>query len=536
MVERNHVEGAEPLAKRMGVHERGELAREFAVASAPQPRFPTVFEGGQVQFFQSRRQVTSPIAMQVGARLTPRNHERLIEQGDGGFEIPRSARRPTQSDQTLELAHVDRGGLRPEPVPARHRLDQRLDLRSGAQNLSEVRDIQMDGGDGPIGRILRPRPSISAATDTGRFASWRRRASTDRCLGPPSASSVSPSINTNGPSNPNLTRSSLQSPPDRTVVATRRRVSGEGHPSLSLAPPLRNGTTVTTFDVTPMSRALGAEVRGVDLNTVSDADIEQIRALLLEHLVLFFPGQAITLDAHVALGRRFGNLEINPNLPGPAGAPPEVVELKASFGGIADEWHTDVTFLPQPSVLSILNYVTGPALGGDTMWSNQFLAFSELSLPMQELLRGLSALHDATPHGKPEMTAIHPVVRTHPESGREALFVNEHFTRRIVEMSYAESQMLLDHLRQWSSQARFTVRYRWTPGTIAMWDNRCTQHFVVNDFDGERIIQRVTVLGDVPTGPGPRWEPFVSAQIGAASIHDRPLDRHLASARSLVSP
>jgi taurine dioxygenase len=286
---------------------------------------------------------------------------------------------------------------------------------------------------------------------------------------------------------------------------------------------------MTSLEVTPLSRALGAEVRGIDLNAATHDDIEQIRALLIDHLVLFFPGQQITLDAHVSLGRQFGELEVNPNLPGPDGGPPEVVELRASWGGTADEWHTDVTFLPQPSVLSIMHFVDGPGLGGDTMWSNQYLAFSELSAPLQELLRGLSALHDATPHGKPEMTSIHPVVRIHPESGREALFVNEHFTRRIVELSFSESQMLLDHLRQWSSQERFTVRYRWTPGTIAMWDNRCTQHFVVNDFEGERVIQRVTVLGDTPSGPGPRWAPFTSAHRGAASLHDLPLTRHLST-------
>lgn len=281
--------------------------------------------------------------------------------------------------------------------------------------------------------------------------------------------------------------------------------------------------------VEKLTKALGAEVTGLDLNDLSAADLDQIRALLLEHLVLFFPGQDITIDGHVALGRQFGDLEINPNLPKPDGAPAEVVELRASWGGIADEWHTDVTFLPQPSVMSILHFVTGPDLGGDTMWSNQYLAFSELSAPMQDLLCGLTALHDATPHGKPDMTAIHPVVRTHPESGRNALFVNEHFTRRIVEMSYPESLMLLDHLREWSHQERFTVRYRWTPGTVAMWDNRCTQHYVLNDFEGERVIRRVTVLGDVPAGPAARWPPFVSTRAGAASVHDDPLQRHLAN-------
>lgn len=284
------------------------------------------------------------------------------------------------------------------------------------------------------------------------------------------------------------------------------------------------------LEVDRLGAALGAEVRGLDLDHATAEDVAAIRALLLEHLVLFFPGQDLSLEGHVALGRLFGELEIHPNLPRPEGGGPELVELRASFGGIADEWHTDVTFLPSPSVLSILHHVTGPAIGGDTMWANQYLAFSELSPALQELLSGLSALHDAAPHGKPEMTAIHPVVRTHPETGRQALLVNEHFTRRIVEVSHRESQVLLEFLRGWSTQERFTVRYRWSPGTVAMWDNRCTQHVVVNDFVGERIIQRVTVLGDPPEGPGPRWEPFVATRASTASRYDAPLRRHLREA------
>ena len=166
------------------------------------------------------------------------------------------------------------------------------------------------------------------------------------------------------------------------------------------------------------------------------------------------------------------------------------------------------------------------------MWANQYLAYSELSQPLKDLLSGLTALHDAAPHGKPEMTAIHPVVRIHPETGLPALLVNEHFTRRIVELSHAESAMLLGHLREWSTQERFTVRYRWTAGTVAMWDNRCTQHYVVNDFEGERIIRRVTVLGDAPVGWGAQWEPFVAARTGAAARHDEPLRRQLRDIRN----
>ncbi len=279
----------------------------------------------------------------------------------------------------------------------------------------------------------------------------------------------------------------------------------------------------------PLGRALGAEIRGLDLDKATGDDVAQIRRVLLDHLVLFFPDQQLSWAGHVALGRKFGDLEIHPNLPGPEGGPPEMVELRASAGGVADEWHTDVTFLPNPSVMSIMHMVQCPDLGGDTMWANQYLAYEELSDPMKDLLTGLTALHDATPHGKPEMKTIHPVVRTHPETGRRSLLVNEHFTRRIVELSHGESEMLLGYLCDWSTQERFTVRYRWTPGTVAMWDNRCTQHFVVHDFDGERIIQRVTVLGDSPSGDQPRWSPYVSSRHGAASLHDLPLSRHLTS-------
>ncbi len=166
-----------------------------------------------------------------------------------------------------------------------------------------------------------------------------------------------------------------------------------------------------------------------------------------------------------------------------------------------------------------------PPYGGDTMWSNLCQAYDELSPPMQELCDGLTALHDATPHNKPEQMAVHPVVRVHPVSGRKALYVNEHFTRRIVEMNATESDVLLRYLTAWVQKPRFTIRYRWRENTIAMWDNRATQHFVLNDFDGERVIQRVTIMGDRPEGVGaPRWQPWVRpGRLSATSRHDRQL-------------
>ena len=299
---------------------------------------------------------------------------------------------------------------------------------------------------------------------------------------------------------------------------------------MSTAP---SATATSTPTVTRLSAALGAEVDGLDLDTATVDNVATIRELLLEHLVLFFPNQSLSLDGHVALGRKFGDLEIHPNLPNPDADHPEVVELKASFGGIADEWHTDVTFLPNPSVMSIMHMVACPEVGGDTMWANQYLAYEQLSAPLRDLVDGLHAVHDATPHGKPEMSSMHPVVRVHPETGRRSLMVNEHFTRRLAELSHDESQAVLSYLVRWTVREQFTVRYRWTPSTVAIWDNRCTQHFFINDFTGERIIQRVTVLGDEPNGPvGPdgderRWPAFGSDRMSAATMHDRILRGHV---------
>jgi taurine dioxygenase len=239
------------------------------------------------------------------------------------------------------------------------------------------------------------------------------------------------------------------------------------------------------MQVTRLTAALGAQVHGLDL---ASADAELIRQLLTEHMVLFFPNQPLDHHAHVAFGRQFGPLEGHPNLSNPFPEYPEILELAASRGGVADEWHSDLTFQTQPSILSILNMVKCPPVGGDTMWANMVNAYDGLSPPMRDLCDGLTALHDAAPHGRSDLTSIHPVVRVHPLTGRKSLFVNEHFTRRIVEMSHEESDSLLAYLRRWVSNPRFTVRYRWTQGTVAMWDNRCTQHFVINDFEGERVI------------------------------------------------
>jgi taurine dioxygenase len=284
------------------------------------------------------------------------------------------------------------------------------------------------------------------------------------------------------------------------------------------------------LEINRLSGSLGAEVRGLSLAQAGPGEAERIRALLLEHLVLFFPDQHLTPDEHIAFGRLFGQLESHPNLK-LGGERPEFFELRASggAGAIADEWHSDLTCQDQPSLLAILHMVKCPPFGGDTYWANMYKAYEQLSAPLRELCDGLTALHDASPHHRPEQMAIHPVVRVHPETGRKSLFVNEHFTRRIVELSHEESDTLLRHLTRWAKTHRFSVRYHWTAGTIAMWDNRCTQHHVLNDFEGERVIQRVTVMGDKPKGANPpKWEPY-SAAFSAASWRDHKMQQFIKS-------
>ncbi|MCK9924673.1 TauD/TfdA family dioxygenase [Frankia sp. AgPm24] len=293
-------------------------------------------------------------------------------------------------------------------------------------------------------------------------------------------------------------------------------------PAGSVAPEL-------PFDVVPLSGTIGAELRGLDLRTLDDTQIAAIRAAWLHYKVVFFPGQDLTPSEHLAFARRFGApTEGHPVIPGLADQP-EVFEidysvarqLAATYGRIGGvsrglHWHTDVTFVARPPLGSILRAVVVPPAGGDTLFSNQEAALADLSPALRGFLGTLTAVHD----GEDQFRAIldlvgeghwegksftklesveHPVVRTHPETGRRSLFVNPGFTTRIKELEIAESDALLAFLYQHSVRPEFTVRYHWQPGTIAFWDNRATQHAVVGDFgDAHRVIQRVTLRGDEP--------------------------------------
>jgi taurine dioxygenase len=291
--------------------------------------------------------------------------------------------------------------------------------------------------------------------------------------------------------------------------------------------------TATKLEVRRLSGVIGAEIHGLDLHQpLDEATVAAVRAELLRNRVIFFPGAHLTPAEHVAFASNFGELTPgHPVIPG-LDEQPEVFEidytvtrnLQESYGKVVDtnsrtkanglDWHTDVTWVERPPMGSILNAVDIPEAGGDTMWSNQAAAFDALSDAMKSFLRGLTALHDGTDsfgrffeklggtwEGDPieKLTAVHPVVRTHPETGEETLFVNKGFTRRIVELTDDESTSLLRHLYAHSVKHEFTVRYHWTAGDLAFWDNRATMHSVIGDYGTDhRRIQRITLRGDVP--------------------------------------
>jgi taurine dioxygenase len=274
------------------------------------------------------------------------------------------------------------------------------------------------------------------------------------------------------------------------------------------------------LSIAPISGALGAEVRGLDLEHLDDEGFSSLEQALLDHLVVFLPDQHLSPEGHIALARRFGEIEVHPYLQKLDPDHPEIVVLEGDAGAIADVWHTDVTFSTSPPIASILQMVTLPRSGGDTMFSNQYLAYEGLSAPVRDLLDGLTAVHTAAVYGHPDQRAEHPAVRVHPRTGRRSLYVNRQFTSHFPQLQRGESDALLSYLCGFSEQPRFQCRYRWTEGAIGIWDNRCTQHYAVNDFEGPRRIQRVTVLGDLPEGDPPRWERWQPQRMSAAVATD----------------
>ncbi|RON05250.1 taurine dioxygenase [Pseudomonas brassicacearum] len=277
---------------------------------------------------------------------------------------------------------------------------------------------------------------------------------------------------------------------------------------------------MSSLTITPLSTALGAQISGVDISQpLNVKQRDAIEQALLKHQVLFFREQPINPQQQARFAANFGELHIHPIYPN-VPEQPQVLILDTAETDVRDNavWHTDVTFLPTPALGAVLSAKLLPEFGGDTLWASGIAAYEALSVPLQNLLQGLTATHDfvksfplerfgTTPEALAQWEAArkknpplsHPVIRTHPVSGRRSLFVNEGFTTRINELSETESEAILKLLFAHATRPEFTIRWRWQENDVAFWDNRVTQHFAVDDYrPARRVMHRATVLGDVP--------------------------------------
>lgn len=267
------------------------------------------------------------------------------------------------------------------------------------------------------------------------------------------------------------------------------------------------------FTVRPLTGSIGAEIFDVDLRDIDDDLIAELRRAWMDHKVLFFRDQDLTRDQHVAYGAAFGELEVHPftdNLEDH----PEIIVLESTpekFSA-AESWHSDVTFRECPPLGSVLLGRLIPPYGGDTCWANMELAYDLLPDDTKEQIDGRYAIHSYVKAFGRSMTEAqqaealekypdqkHPIVRTHPETGRKSLYINQNFTLTIDGMTPEESRDLRHHLYRQARIPEIQVRFRWQPNSVAQWDNRCTQHYAVPDYGGfHRRVERVTIIGDRP--------------------------------------
>ena len=276
---------------------------------------------------------------------------------------------------------------------------------------------------------------------------------------------------------------------------------------------------MTQLEVRPLSRAVGAEILGINLlNPVSDAQIAEIRKIWLQHSVVFFREQPLEPGAFQSFAQRFGEIIEYPFVKGLPDFPLIVPVLKLphekhNFGGV---WHTDTTYLQEPPMATMLIARELPPVGGDTLFASNYAAFEGLSPALQDTLRTLKGVNSsakaavthsredrladsATDKGRSELNSEHPVVRTHPETGREALYVNPGHTVRFAGWTEEESAPLLNYLFEQQVKPEYTCRFVWRPGSIAFWDNRCALHNPINDYHGyKRLLHRITLKGDKP--------------------------------------
>ncbi len=279
------------------------------------------------------------------------------------------------------------------------------------------------------------------------------------------------------------------------------------------------------IEVRPISGALGAEIGGVDLSALDDESFAAIHRAWLEHLVIFFRDQEITPGDQVAFARRFGEIHFHPYLAG-LDEQPEVLEIVRDAGDsytFGSVWHTDQMFNPRPAKATMLYAKETPSTGGDTLFANMYLAHDALSEPMKVLLAGLRThnLGDKAKRnrdgrsrherysGSPEMLAKlrdpagvatesrHPLIRTHDETGRRSLYISSH-THSLDGFEEGEADPLLDFLRRHATRPEFTCRFRWRPGSMALWDNRCALHHALPDYSERRRMHRITIAGDTP--------------------------------------
>ena len=272
------------------------------------------------------------------------------------------------------------------------------------------------------------------------------------------------------------------------------------------------------IQVKPISGALGAEIHGVDLAHLEDEIFAEIHHAFLENLVIFFRDQTITPDQQVAFSARFAPIGYYPFLKGLPDHP-AVIEVRKepedelNFGGV---WHTDTAYLAKPPMGSVLYAKEIPENGGDTMFANLYLAYETLSDPMKAMLNGRKAVNssrkgdaaagrqksvDENPKDASDVQteSTHPALRTHPETGRQALYVNRGHTVCFEGATPEESAPILEYLFEHQIRPEFTCRFRWAPGSIAIWDNRCALHYPLNDYHGQRrVMHRVTMEGDTP--------------------------------------
>ena len=278
--------------------------------------------------------------------------------------------------------------------------------------------------------------------------------------------------------------------------------------------------TYELIEVEPIAGALGAEVGGVDMRQAPGNQLfQELHDALIDHQVIFFRDQDITPAEHVAFAKHFGSLQVHPMVPHLEGHPEVLIlESKEENRSSANAWHSDVTFTEEPPLGSILMAREVPAHGGDTIWADMYAAYEALSPAMKRYLDGMTAIHSAAA-ARFERTQVedaekaaevrearkvlppaeHPVVRSPPETGRKALFVNSIFTRRVKGVSGKESRTILDFLFDHITTPEFSCRFQWRKNSVAFWDNRCTQHYAIADFGGaHRRMHRVTINGDKP--------------------------------------